>query len=190
MAQAPAVERLVTALKEVTATTDDPREVLSRAEPLVRAMAEDRSWVRPEFYDCDEAQGFGIHVLNEEPDHSLFIEAIAWLPGRGVAPHDHQTWGIVVGIDGVERNTTWMRRDDGSRPGHAELEAYHQRDVGPGESIVFMPNDIHSVHNDHDRTSLSLHVYGHSLGHVDRSQFDPEAKTVVPCPKRVRNRSE
>lgn len=141
---------------------------------------------RTEFYDCDEEQGFGINILHEEPDHTLLVEAIAWLPGRGVKPHDHQTWGVVVGLDGRETNVNWVRRDDGSRAGYADLVPGHEVEVGDGDVVAFLPDDIHSVRNDSDKPTLSLHIYGKSLAHIDRSEFDPEANVQRPCPKRVR----
>jgi len=180
------IDALVQDLRKVVAEHDDPRAVLQQAAPMASRMKDDKGWVRPEFYECGEDQGFGITVLHEEPDHSLLVEVIAWLPGRGVKPHDHQTWGIVVGLDGEETNINWLRRDDGSKPGFADLTIGHEVNVGPGDTAVFMPNDIHSVRNDGETTTLSLHVYGKSLAHTDRSEFDPDQKTVKPCPKRER----
>lgn len=180
------VEDLVRDLRAVVASTTDNREIVKKVMPLARRIGQEPGMRREGFYDCDEEQGFGINILHEEADHSLLVEAIAWLPGRGVKPHDHQTWGVVVGLDGQETNVNWQRRDDGSRPGYADLVANHEVDVGPGDVVAFMPDDIHSVRNDGDTPTLSLHIYGKSLAHIDRSEFDPEAKTQRPCPKRVR----
>ncbi len=180
------ISSLVADLKAATVGIDDPAEAIRRATPIIAKMASDLSWVKPEYYLCDEDQGFGITILNEEPDHSLLVEAICWLPGRGVAPHDHQTWGIVVGIDGVEVNVDWNRRDDGSQPGFADLELAKETDVTRGVVCKFMPDDIHGVRNDGDVPSLSLHVYGVTPATLDRSEFDPINKTQKPCPQRKR----
>ncbi len=176
-------------LKEITAATDDKREIIQKIRPLARKLAEDTSWVQPSFYDCDEDQGFGISILHEEPD-ALLVEAIAWLPGRGVMPHDHQTWGVVVGLDGDEKNVNWERRDDGGRPGYADLAVRNEVVVRRGDVLGFLPDDIHSVHNEGASASLSLHIYGKSLAQIDRSEFDPDRKIQRPCPKRVRNRAD
>jgi len=177
----------VTDLKTLTHGITDPAEVIKRVSPLVAKLADDTSWVKPAYYQCDEDQGFGITILNEEPDHTLLVEAICWLPGRGVAPHDHQTWGIVVGIDGVEVNVDWRRLDDGAKPGIAELEVDRETDASRGVVASFLPDDIHGVRNDGDVPSLSLHVYGKTLGTLNRSEFDPINKTQKPCPQRKRN---
>jgi predicted metal-dependent enzyme (double-stranded beta helix superfamily) len=180
------VAAFVADLRAIAAAHDDPREILPAVAPLARELAATPGWVRDEFYQIDESQGIGITVLHEEPDHTLLVEAIVWAPGRGVLPHDHQTWGVVVGLDGVERNTLWLRRDDGTRPGYAELERHSETLVATGQTIGFMPDDIHSVDNDGETPTLSLHIYGQSLAHVARSEFDPAAKEVRPCPIRAK----
>ena len=58
------------------------------------------------------SQGIGITIIHEEPE-DLLVETVCWSPGGGVLPHDHKTWGCVVGIDGAEKNVTWLRKDDG-----------------------------------------------------------------------------
>jgi len=182
----PLVSNLVADLKTALAGIDDPADAVARVTPLVEKLAADTSWVEPAYYECDEEQGFGINILNEEPDHTLLVEVISWLPGRGVAPHDHQTWGVVVGIDGAEVNVDWRRLDDGSKPDFAELERARETSITRGVVCSLMPDDIHGVRNDGDVTSMSLHVYGKSLTHTNRSEFDPINKTRKPCPVRKR----
>ena len=89
-------------------------------------------------------------------------------------------------LDGRETNLNWQRRDDGSRPGYADLVARHEVAVGAGDVVAFLPEDIHSVRNDGAAPTLSLHIYGKNLALIDRSEFDPEAKVERPCPKRIR----
>jgi predicted metal-dependent enzyme (double-stranded beta helix superfamily) len=180
------IANLVEQLKIVAAEESDPAAVVERVKPLAEAMAKDTSWVRPEYYEADEEQGFGITILNDGPNHELLVEAICWLPGLGVAPHDHQTWGVVVGIDGTEVNVDWQRHDDGSKPGYADLSTRRETEVKNGDVCAFLPNDIHSVRNDADVPSLSLHMYGIAPSSLDRSEFDPITKVQRPCPQRKR----
>lgn len=184
------LDRFIDALRSAVADAADPTAAVDRAVPLMRALAGDRSWIRPAFYEVDATQGFGIVVLHEEPGEDpaggFLVETICWGPGRGVAPHDHRTWGVVIGLDGSEINVDWRRLDDGRVPGRAELEKAAETVVGPGVVKTLAPADIHSVRNDTDRPSLSLHVYGRSLARLDRSEFNPLAGTEAPCPKRTR----
>jgi predicted metal-dependent enzyme (double-stranded beta helix superfamily) len=180
------IDQFIADATAIVAEGLDNRQVLQKMVPLAKRVSQDTSWVQLDFYDCDEEQGFGITMLHVADDESLSVQTVCWLPGRGVAPHDHQTWGIVVGLDGVEKNVNWLRQDDGSRPGYADIAAHHEVMVGAGDACSFLPDDIHSVENDGDKPTLSLHLYGAVLANNERSEFDPEAKVQRPCPKRVR----
>ncbi|MBU2533061.1 MAG: hypothetical protein KKB37_09995, partial [Alphaproteobacteria bacterium] len=95
-----AIHGLVSGIKDVLATTSDPDEITKAVAELARPLAVDRGWLEPRCYEADEGQGIGIAVFHEEPDNMLLVETVCWMPGRGVAPHDHQTWGVVVGLEG------------------------------------------------------------------------------------------
>jgi hydroxyacylglutathione hydrolase len=167
-------------LRCITTDTHDPQAIITRVSPLAQRLAMTRDWLQASHYLCDEEQGFGVHLLHEEADHTLAVFAIAWLPGRGAPPHNHGTWAVVAGVDGPETNTFWKRLDDGSRPGYAEVAWHGEKVFGPGEVVAFLPHDIHSVTNETPAVTVSLHVYGKHLNYTGRSQFDPTAKTVTP----------
>jgi predicted metal-dependent enzyme (double-stranded beta helix superfamily) len=171
--------RFVCDLRAIT-TASRPGAIIAELCPLVRQQAISRRWVQPDHLTCDAVQGFGAHVLHEEVDQTLWVVAFSWLPGRGAPPHDHRTWAVVAGVEGMEKNTYWRRLDDGRRPGHAELAPVGEQVVGPGDVVAFLPDAIHSVTNETDRVTLSLHVYGRNLNRVGRSQFDPGKQTERP----------
>lgn len=162
----------VTDLRAITTETDDPQDIIVRVGPLAERLAMARDWLQPEHYTCDLEQGFGVHLLHEEPDHTLAVFAIAWLPGRGAPPHNHGTWAVVAGVDGLEKNIFWKRLDDGSQPGYAKLAWNGEKVFGLGDIVAFLPHEIHSVVNDGDHITVSLHVYGKHLNYTGRSQFD------------------
>jgi predicted metal-dependent enzyme (double-stranded beta helix superfamily) len=172
--------QLVRELRAITTALQNPGAIIAEVRPLLRRLAFSREWVQPHHYACDPVQGFGVHVLHEEKDHTLWVVAFSWLPGRGAPPHDHRTWAVVAGVEGREKNTYWRRLDDGRRPGHAELAPSGEEIVGPGDVVAFLPDAIHSVTNETERVTLSLHVYGRDLNRVGRSQFDPENQTESP----------
>ena len=169
--------RFVRELRIITARTGDPLAIVLQVNPLVRNLALSKTWLELRHYECDPGQGFGAHLLHEEPDHTLAVFAGAWLPGRGAPPHNHGTWAVVAGVDGAERNMFWTRVDDGARPGYAEIRKEGEQVVGPGDVVTFQPDSIHSVVNDTDRVSVSLHVYGRHVNHTHRSRFDPDQRT-------------
>lgn len=154
-------------LRAAVAQHPSENALVERLKPLVQRQAASPGWIRPEYYECDEQHGFGIHVLHEESDQSLWVIAVAWLPHRGPPPHDHGTWAVIAGVDGEERNILWRRRD-------GAIERQGEEIVGPGQVTAFLSRAIHSVTNDSDRVTLSLHVYGKNVNYTERSQFDPQ----------------
>jgi predicted metal-dependent enzyme (double-stranded beta helix superfamily) len=173
-------------LRHISRDTGDPRAIVDRVRPLAQRLALDRSWLEPRFYEGDPEQSFGLFLLHEEPDHQLAVFAVAWLPGGGSGPHNHLTWSVVAGVDGVETNTFWRRLDDGSRPGYAEIQRTGEKRFGPGDVLAMMPDAIHSVVNPTDAVTVSLHTYGMHLNYTGRSEFDPEKNTVGPIQRKVR----
>ena len=183
----PAIIDLISNIKKIVTNGKDHKMIITALAPVMKGLAADQGWLKPEYFQCDHKQGMGISVLNEEPDHTIFIETVAWLPGRGVAPHDHQTWGVVVGIVGSEINVNWQRIDDGTKEDFAELEILEEREIRTGDIVYLLPDDIHSVRNESNTTSLSLHIYGQALSSIKRYEFDPINKTRCVCPQRIRH---
>jgi len=172
------IEGFVAQLRDARARHVDEGDMLKRVGTLADAFAASRAaWLTDAMCRPDPAQGFGLHLLHEEDDHSLAVFVVTWLPKRTTPPHDHGTWAVVTGLDGEERNFLWRRLDDGFQPGRAEIELASQSVVGAGDVIALPSGAIHSVANEGDRMSVSLHVYGRHVNHTERSQFDPAAKT-------------
>ena len=184
----PAVEAFVVALRAARAAGGDERDMLARVAPLCAGLAARRGeWLHAAMCRPDPDQGFSLHVLHEESDHALAVFVVTWLPGRSTMPHDHGTWAVIAGLEGVERNALWERVDDRSRPGHAELRRTGERSVGPGELILLPEGSIHSVVNDTDAVTVSLHAYGRHVNYNARSQFDPDARTESPYQVRIQS---
>jgi predicted metal-dependent enzyme (double-stranded beta helix superfamily) len=171
------IERFIADLRRITREAGSERDVLSEVRSLAREFALQKTWLEPRHYDGDAKQGFGVTVLHEEPDHTLAVFAVSWLPGRGTPPHDHGTWAVIVGVDGPEKNLFWERTGDRSRPGYAELKQVGEKVFGPGDVLAMPVGSIHSVINESAGTTLSIHVYGKHVNHTNRSQFDPGRRT-------------
>jgi len=78
------ISELAGDLKQVCAQFKDEREILSSIRPLVRRAALSKAtWLEDRMYHASAAQGFGVYLLHEEPDHKLAILAVSWLPHRG-----------------------------------------------------------------------------------------------------------
>jgi predicted metal-dependent enzyme (double-stranded beta helix superfamily) len=182
----PTIESFAALLRESRARHLEEGEMLERVRVLAGALAEGKAaWLTDAMCRPDPVQGFGLHLLHEESDHALAVFVVTWLPKRTTPPHNHGTWAVVAGLEGEERNFVWRRTDDGTRPGHAAVELAHQSVVGAGDVIALPSGTIHSVTNEGDRVSVSLHVYGRHVNHTERSQFDPVARSETAYKVRV-----
>ena len=174
------IAEYVSDLRRVAAEMEDELDLVERLRPFAVRLAASADWLRPDFRHYDPGQGFGVHLLHEEPDHDLAVFVIAWQPGRGTLPHNHKTWALVVGLEGTEKEELWRRTDDGRRSGYAELAPESERIVTVGDVSICMPEDIHSVLNVGAGPSLSLHTYGRHINFTGRSEFDPARREERP----------
>ena len=172
MIESYSLEQYVNDLKAIVAETNNEGEIIRQVGPLAQRVVADKSWLQPKHYETDQEQGFGVHLLHQEADHSLAVILVNWLPGRGTPPHDHGTWAVVVGIEGAERNVRYKRLDDRSNPDYAELAVKEDFAANEGELVCIKTGGIHKVSNETDRMTLSLHTYGRHINHTNRSQFD------------------
>jgi predicted metal-dependent enzyme (double-stranded beta helix superfamily) len=175
------IPQLAADLEQVCQQFSDDCEIIAAVRPLARKAAlASETWLEDRLYVADSAQGYGVHLLHEKPDHALAIFAVCWLPHRGTPPHDHGTWAVVAGVDGPERNEFFERADDGSCLGYAELKKIGEKVCQVGDVVAMPRGTIHSVWNDSDTMTVSLHLYGRHLNHTIRSQFDIERKNEAP----------
>jgi predicted metal-dependent enzyme (double-stranded beta helix superfamily) len=174
------LDQYVHNLRTITAEETDPARITDRVAPLAKKFAQAPGWLRPEHHECDAEQGFGVHMLHEEPNHDLAVFLISWLPNRGTTPHNHKTWAVVVGIEGQEQEVNWDRRDDGSKRGYADLKRGGERVMTAGDVARCYPEHIHSVWNVGSDVSMSLHTYGRHINYTGRSEFDPQRKIEKP----------
>jgi predicted metal-dependent enzyme (double-stranded beta helix superfamily) len=91
MADSYNLDQYVHDLRTITAEETDPVRITDRVAPLAKKFAQAAGWLRPEHRECDVEQGFGVHMLHEEPNHDLAVFLISWLPNRGTTPHNHKT---------------------------------------------------------------------------------------------------
>ena len=174
------LDQYVRDLREIIAQHSDPVEITDLVAPLAKKFAQSPEMRRPGYRECDAEQGFGVHMLHEEPNHDLAVFLISWLPNRGTTPHNHKAWAVVVGIEGQEQEINYDRLDDGGRPGYADLKRSGEQVMTAGDIARCYPEHIHSVRNVGKDISMSLHTYGRHINYTGRSEFDVEHKLEKP----------
>ena len=127
------LDQYVRDLRTITSQETDPVKIPDLVAPLAKKFAQSPELRRPEYRECDDEQGFGVHMLHEEPNHDLAVFLVSWLPNRGTTPHNHKTWAVVVGIEGQEQEISYERLDDGTMPGYADLERSGEQVMTAGD---------------------------------------------------------
>ena len=124
-----------------------------------------------------------VYRLSEDEDHRFALYASTALPGKGVYPHNHTTWAVIVGVCGDEHNVFYRRTDDGSEEGRGTLEVINRVTVQPGSGVTLMPDDIHSIHTSGKGQTIHLHMYGLALEQLhNRVMYDTKMGTFFKFP--------
>jgi predicted metal-dependent enzyme (double-stranded beta helix superfamily) len=105
--------------------------------------------------------------------HARFPEGVE------VPVHDHGTWEIVGVYAGELEYRGYKRLDDGSRPGHADLELTDERVLRAGEFSVVPPppDDVHGFRPRNGEMTLIGVIHG-QYGE-ERNYFDVESGSCV-----------
>ena len=107
------------------------------------------------------ATRYRLNADDGEGGIALYLNSIN--PGKASIPHNHDTWAVIVAVEGREENRVYRRTDDGSDPTVARLEVAREVAVQPGTSINFLPEELHSIHVVGDAPTLHFHLYGRPL---------------------------
>jgi predicted metal-dependent enzyme (double-stranded beta helix superfamily) len=100
------------------------------------------------------------HTLHVEPDGTFSIIAVVWRPGQLTRIHDHVAWCVVGVIQGTEHEELFDEN----------LRLIRVNDNRVGDVSGFAPpGDIHRVHNTHDVTAISVHIYGTDVSRIGSS---------------------
>ena len=175
------VKQLVSDLRELTREgRDDAAMAVAVPDLAKRLVLMKHNWLRTYMCVAGAGNAAGIHALHEEPDHSLAIFVVTWMPGDETPPHDHGTWAVIAGLDGHETNHWWKRFDDGSKPGYADVRRTGAERIDAAGIVAMAGDAIHSLHNDSGAVSTTLHIYGLNVDYTDRHKYDPARHTIAP----------
>jgi predicted metal-dependent enzyme (double-stranded beta helix superfamily) len=118
----------------------------------------------PDVLTAEERAGspeqYQSHTLYVAPDGAFSILAVVWRPGQLTRIHDHVTWCVVGVIQGTEHEELFDE----------QLNLIGVNDNAVGDVSGFAPpGDIHRVHNTHDTTAISVHIYGTDVTRIGSS---------------------
>ena len=118
------------------------------------------------------------YLIADEPGGGISLYLNVVRSGRKVPPHDHTTWACIAAVEGVEHNMFYTRTDDQAVEGKATLQMDRIVEVGPGDAIAMMPDDMHTFEVRGNQTIRHLHFYGRPLESLsERKAFNMEDGT-------------
>ena len=140
-------------------------------EKLLKSLIAKSDWLPAEYANHD-SNNYCQYLLHCDPLERFSVVSFVWGAGQHTPIHNHQTWGMVGVLSGIEECTHFDRDN--------KTDALIQGDtftLRTGEIDQFSPEvgDIHEVRNAlPDKTSISIHIYGANIGTVKRQIFDRE----------------
>ncbi len=111
-----------------------------------------------------------LEVLHRSPE--LTVLNVIWPVGAILMPHNHALRAVIGVYAGREDNVLWRRLPEEES---GRIEAAGARTLGPGETVAFGAEIIHSVVNPVGRTTAAIHVYDGDFFGVKRSEWDPQS---------------
>ncbi|MFK5733924.1 cysteine dioxygenase [Pseudomonas urmiensis] len=146
------------------------RAALQQIVLLLEGLAERRELFNFEHFPApDAATGdtqFRYRLNDDGESPTLYVNSL--LPGKATLPHNHETWAIIVAIEGQELNRVYRREDDGSDPARASLVLEREVVVQPGTSVAFLGEDLHGICVEGERPTLHFHLYGRPLESLEK----------------------
>lgn len=177
MADRYSLQDFIEDLDRITRNESSQARIVAAAKPLLAKLVTQRDCIEPQ-YKKRGATAYGRYMLHRAP---LFnISSVVWGPGDNAKAHNHDTWGMVGVIENEIQETRFRRKDDGAKPGFADLEvtAVKKNAGGMVSCLVSPDDDIHAMNNVTDRDTVEIHVYGKDLTDMPRLRFDIDSKAA------------
>ena len=157
------------------------RAALQQIVRLLEGLAERRELFNFERFPAPDATTgetqFRYRLNDDGESPTLYVNSL--LPGKATLPHNHETWAIIVAVEGQELNRVYRREDDGSDPARARLALEQEIVVQPGTSVAFLGEDLHGIRVEGDQPTLHFHLYGRPLESLENRYGVKDDGSVV-----------
>ena len=109
-----------------------------------------------------------VYRLSEDPQNNRFALYVQSARSPTNTPaHNHDTWAVIVGIQGEELNRFYERSNGG-------VEVVGSHVVCPGSGVTLLPDDLHSIHISDKYAVINFHMYGLGLEYLTKRQYYDE----------------
>ena len=181
----PEIRGLIDETRRLMAEVESDAERVRALEPAFSRLLAAEGWLPEAYASPDETSGMGggigQYALYRAGDGSLALFSLVVPPGTSTPVHDHLAWGLIGLYRGRQGETVYKRLDDGSDPGHADLEVAIEQEVETGELFALLPpdGDIHTVTTISAEPSVSIHLLANDTGCVWRRRYEPATGAVA-----------
>lgn len=162
-------------MRLATAEGIDEENSLSGLRMIVRKLILNCYTVKTRLPEPNHKTGVSVVMLYDELGFPITIQTEMSLPGTSSSIHNHGTWGIVMILQGKQKNTFWKRISTDKFPN--KIERVGERIIESGEIISFTTDTIHSIEVVGDEPTITFNLYGETHG-SKRFQFDIDNNTA------------
>lgn len=171
--------RFLTEVEDITrlaaAEGIDEEASLSGLRMLVRKLMLNCYTVKTRLPEPNQKTGVSVVMLYDELGLPMTIQTEMNLPGTSSPIHNHGTWGIVMVLEGKQKNFFWKRNPTPEFPDR--IDRIGERIIEPGDIISFTTETIHSIEAVGDEPTITFNLYGETNG-SKRFQFDSDKQTA------------
>ena len=175
------LERFIADVTLIVTEDSDRAITIEKIQPLFAKLLEDKTFLAEEYKQVIPHK-FAQYALYRADDRLLSLMSMVVPPRETTPVHDHLAWGLVGVYQGVQKETTYQRLDDGTQPEFAELEEVGSRLLEPGDITTLLPpdGDIHKIETVSESASISIHLLGNDIGCELRHAYHPNQKSIQP----------
>ena len=173
------MEKFVQDIRDVFASTGDPREQAQRVAAHMQEALRVPGWLE-EAINLPPEEGYGRVDLHQDeeyghPGPGFLLMCSVQHPGQDNWPHDHGSSWVVYGVyEGAIEQVKWGWVYDEGKWTTPHLERYQDYVENPGDVAFFLPGEIHNTRNVNEGRSVVVRVEGQELSRVPRHRYNPE----------------
>ncbi|MDJ0649343.1 MAG: cupin [Xenococcaceae cyanobacterium MO_188.B19] len=153
----------------------DEETSLSGLRMLVRKLILNCYTVKTRLPEPNQETGISVVILHDEVGFPMTIQTEMNLPGTTSPIHNHGTWGVIMVLQGKQKNTFWKRAPTMEFPNR--IDRVGEGIIEPGDIISFTTEAIHSTEAVGDEPTITFNLYGETHG-GKRYQFNIEKQTA------------
>src|SRR5699024_5669866 len=139
----PVLQEFIQKTYEVVNASSDEKEITSQVAPLLQSILKTDGLLHEKYFKTipTKNKNYKIYVA---PNNSFSIALAVFVPGQGTPIHDHNTWGVIGIIDGMEIQTDYHHPKMGEK-GRLKYKDVHFLEAGNVRVCCTTDQDLHDV---------------------------------------------